>query len=259
LCGDRVQLDKTDDESWVVKSIEARKNVFVRADRQKRQQPVASNLDQVLIVIAPEPAPSKDLVERYLVAVHSLGIEPILVINKSELLSDSQRFDQAPFCRLDEYRRLGYEVLEVSCKQEPGVKPLAERLGGATSILVGQSGVGKSSLANQLIPDLDLQTGNLSRSTGKGTHTTTTTIMYSLPRGGRLVDSPGVWEYGLWNLPAIELAAGFPEFAPFSQECRFNDCHHHGEPGCAVADAAERGVVLPWRYQSYLRLLKQGG
>ena len=257
LCGDRVVLERADGESFVVTAIEKRKNVFVRADRQQRQQAVASNLDQVLIVIAPHPAPSKDLVERYLVAVHSLGIRPVLVVNKSELLDKTQRQDSAPFCRLEAYRNLGYAVVEISCREDPGVTPLSGFLDGAISILVGQSGVGKSSIVNRLIPDLDLQTGSLSHSTGKGTHTTTTTIMYSLPQGGRLVDSPGVWEYGLWSLSTDELAAGFPEFAPFVNQCRFNDCEHRSEPGCGVASAVEQDHILPWRYHSYLRLVQQ--
>jgi ribosome biogenesis GTPase len=117
--------------------------------------------------------------------------------------------------------------------------------------------VGKSSLANGLIPDLELQIGALSRTTGKGTHTTTTTIMYSLPGGGRLIDSPGVWEYGLWTLTADELAAGFPEIAPLHQTCRFGNCRHSGEPGCAVQAAVTSGQIHAWRYESYRRLLDQ--
>jgi len=257
LCGDVVDLQTQDDSSLLVCAIEPRRNVFVRADRQQRQQTVASNLDQVVIVIAPQPAPSKDLVERYLVAVHSLGIQPVLLVNKAELLSAQDRNSQAPFNRIDVYRKLGYVVTEASCAGPPGVEQLHLQLQGTTSILVGQSGVGKSSLANGLIPDLELQTGMLSRTTGKGTHTTTTTIMYSLPGGGRLIDSPGVWEYGLWTLTADELATGFPEIAPLHQTCRFGNCRHAGEPGCAVQAAVSAGQVQPWRYESYRRLLDQ--
>ncbi len=255
-CGDRVRLENTEQNTLVVAQIYPRRNEFARADRMQRKQVVATNLDRVLIVIAPQPAPSRDQAERYLVAVHSLGIEPVLVINKADLLSGEPPAD-TPFSRLDDYRRLGYAVVEVSCKGEPGVDGLQAYLQQATTILVGQSGVGKSSLANSLIPDLELQTGALSHSTGKGTHTTTTTIMYTLPSGGRLIDSPGVWEYGLWDMTADELAAGFIEFDPYRGQCRFHNCVHHTEPGCAVAAAAANGEILQWRYNSYLRLLQQ--
>ncbi len=119
--------------------------------------------------------------------------------------------------------------------------------------------MGKSSLVNALIPDLDLQTGALSRVTGKGVHTTTTTIMYSLPSGGKLIDSPGVWEYGLWEMSSVELENGFVEFAPWLDQCKFRDCRHAGEPGCAVAGAVTRGQISKWRYESYRRLLTQSG
>jgi ribosome biogenesis GTPase / thiamine phosphate phosphatase len=257
LCGDCVQLETLDDSSLLVTAIVPRRNVFVRADRQQRQQTIASNLDQVVIVIAPQPAPSKDLVERYLVAVHSLGIKPVLLVNKAELLAGLDRNTTAPFSRMELYRDLGYTVLEASCQGPPGVELLERQLAGSTSILVGQSGVGKSSLANCLIPDLGLQIGHLSRTTGKGTHTTTTTIMYTLPGGGRLVDSPGVWEYGLWTLTADELAAGFPEISVLHQTCRFGDCRHSSEPGCAVQAAVSAGQIHSWRYESYRRLLQQ--
>ncbi|WP_354695511.1 ribosome small subunit-dependent GTPase A [Elongatibacter sediminis] len=260
-CGDRVRLERAGADDWVVAEILPRRNEFVRGDGRQRRQVIACNLDQVLVVIAPEPRPSRDLVERYLVAVHSLGMQPVLVINKAELLDASAGLTDTaqspPFSRVAEYRRLGYTVVHTSTRAAPGTDALAPLLHGSTSILVGQSGVGKSSLVNRLIPDLDLQTGELSRATGKGTHTTTTTILYELPDGGALIDSPGVWEYGLWAMSARELAAGFPEFWPYVGQCRFNDCRHHGEPGCAVDAAMGEGAIPEWRLSAYRRLLEQ--
>jgi len=257
LCGDRVTVARADDTSLVVTAIHPRENEFVRAGPRGTRQAVAANLDQVVIVVAPRPEPSRDLLERYLVAVHSLCIRPLIVLNKAELL-DTARLDRdSPLRRLDEYRELGFEVLRTSCKGAPGISPLPPALAGSTSILVGQSGVGKSSLANALLPDLQLQTGELSQVTGKGTHTTTSTIMYTLPCGGRLIDSPGVWEYGLWEMSQAELAAGFMEFTPYAGDCRFNDCRHAGEPGCAIRAAAQSGAIRQWRYQAYCRLLEQ--
>ena len=257
FCGDRVELLPADDASWVVSAIEARDNVFTRAGARGQKQVIAANLDQVLIVIAPAPVPSRDLVERYLVAVHSLGIRPLVVLNKAELMTTEILAEDSPLARLDAYRELGYEIVRTSCKGEPGVNELAPVLENKTSILVGQSGVGKSSLVNALLPDHDLQTGELSRVTGKGTHTTTTTMMYTLPCGGRLIDSPGVWEYGLWEMDKRELLAGFPEFDDWTGQCRFNNCLHAGEPGCAVKTAADSGQIPPWRYAAYRRLLEQ--
>ncbi|MEE4216556.1 MAG: ribosome small subunit-dependent GTPase A [Xanthomonadales bacterium] len=258
VCGDRVLVSGSEsDESSVVSAILPRSNEFMRANAKQKKQIIAANLDQVMIVIAPEPEPSRDLVERYLVAVHSLGIEPVLVVNKSELLDPGRHDRSSSLGRLDEYAQLGYQVVKTSCKGLPGTDSLLPALQTKTSILVGQSGVGKSSLVNALLPDLELQTGALSRVTGKGTHTTTTTIMYTLPCSGRLIDSPGVWEYGLWQMEQRDLAAGFGEFSPYATSCRFNDCSHRGEPGCGVRKAAESGQVRAWRYASYLRLLEQ--
>lgn len=253
-CGDHVMVRADGGDAWVVDRILARRNEFMKADNRGRPQVVAANLDRVLVVIAPRPLPSRDLLDRYLVAVHSLGIEPVIVLNKSELLEPGQ---DDTLANLDEYARLGYTVIRTSCKQAPGVAPLAEQVESGTSILVGQSGVGKSSLAHQLLPDIDIQTGALSTTTGKGTHTTTTTILYTLPNGGRLIDSPGVWEYGLWKLDDADLAAGYPEFQPWIGGCRFNNCRHLSEPGCAVKDAVAAGRIVSWRYENYTRLLSQ--
>jgi len=257
LCGDRVEVEQADNNSMVAVAISPRRNEFVRGGPRGLKQAIAANLDQVLIVVAPVPQPSRDLLERYLVAVHSLGITPVIVLNKSELVATGQLPAGSPLHHLDDYAALGYPVLKTSCKTAPGVQALTSILEEQISILVGQSGVGKSSLANALLPDLALQTGELSRATGKGTHTTTSTVMYKLPCGGRLIDSPGVWEYGLWPMEQRELAAGFIEFEPFEAQCRFNDCHHAGEPGCAVQAAVAADRIRAWRLESYRRLLKE--
>ena len=261
VCGDQVAIASTADGDFVVTAIQPRRNQFARADGRQRMQVIAANLDHVLIVLSPSPAPSRDLLERYLVAVHSLGIDPVIVINKEDLMAAENAWSEPPFSRLDDYRALGYPVVKASCKTKPGVDTLANLIAGKTSILVGQSGVGKSSLVNRLVPDLDVQTGALSRATGKGRHTTTTTMMYTLPLpadgGGHLIDSPGVWEYGLWELDDRELERGFTEFREFLGHCRFNNCAHDSEPGCAVKSAVESGQIRTWRHEAYRRLLAQ--
>jgi len=260
-CGDRVLVGRADDESLVVDSIFPRRNVFVRADERQRQHTIAANLDQVLIVVAAKPLPSRDLMERYLLAVHSLGIKPIIVVNKVdlELAADESAAGAQVLAHMPEYEALGYTVIRTSCKTQPGIRGLTEVLKDRTSILVGQSGVGKSSLINQLLPDLKIQTGALSTSTGKGTHTTTSTMLYQLTDGGFLIDSPGVWEYGIWKLDKQELADGFIEFGPWLGQCRFNNCVHATEPDCSIKQAVAEGHIRDWRYRSYLRLLEQNG
>lgn len=255
FCGDRVTIAPTAD-GWVVDEILPRRNAFKRADARGRAQIIAANLDRVVITLAVEPLPSRDLLDRYLVAVHSLDLEPVIVLNKVELLSADEPPPE-PLGHLAHYEDLGYSVVRTSCKGAPGVAALEPAVRGYTSILVGQSGVGKSSLIAQLVPDREIQTGALSRVTGKGTHTTTTTILYDLPGGGHLVDSPGVWEYGLWEVDPDTIAAGFREFRPWLGACRFNDCRHDSEPGCAIKRAVEDGDIASWRHENYLRLLAQ--
>ena len=258
-CGDRVEVAEADGDSLVVEVILPRKNNFVRADDRGRQQVIAANLDQVLIVVATRPLPSRDLMERYLLAVHSLGIEPVIVYNKTDLAvtADETAAGARVLAHMPDYEALGYTVIKTSCKTEPGIAGLHGLLRNRTSILVGQSGVGKSSLINQLLPDMDIQTGALSTATGKGTHTTTSTMLYEIPGGGYLIDSPGVWEFGIWKLDNQQLESGFIEFKPWLGQCRFNNCIHATEPGCAVKQAVDQGRIRDWRYQSYLRLLEQ--
>ena len=260
-CGDRVMVARADEASLVVEAVLPRRNYFVRTDERQRRNIIAANLDQVLIVVATRPLPSRDLMERYLLAVHSLGIEPVIVYNKTdlELAPDETANGVQVLAHMPDYEALGYTVIRTSCKTAPGIAGLQSILKDKTSILVGQSGVGKSSLINQLIPDLQIQTGELSNATGKGTHTTTSTILYQLTDGGYLIDSPGVWEYGIWKFEDREIASGFIEFEPWLGHCRFNNCLHASEPACAIKQAVADGSIRDWRYQSYLRLLEQNG
>ncbi len=259
VCGDRVMVGHSDDDTLVAEAILPRRNNFVRADERQRKHIVAANLDQVVIVIAARPLPSRDLVERYLLATHSLGIEPVIVLNKTDLNPATNKTAAGAdvLAHLHHYQTLGYKVVHTSCKTGPGIGELEPVLRHQTSILAGQSGVGKSSLVNQLLPDLKIQIGALSDATGKGTHTTTTTTLYQCTGGGFLIDSPGVWEYGIWELEQDELETGFIEFRPFLGDCRFNNCVHNSEPGCSVKRAVDEGKIAKWRYHSYLRLLKQ--
>jgi len=259
FCGDRVLVAQADDASLVVDKILPRENNFVRTDDRQRKHIIAANLDQVLIVVATRPLPSRDLMERYLLAAHSLGIEPVIVYNKTDLqvAADETANGVQVLGHMPDYEALGYNVIRTSCKSAPGISGLQPVLKDKTSILAGQSGVGKSSLINQIIPDQHIQTGELSNATGKGIHTTTSTIMYQLTDGGYLVDSPGVWEYGLWKLDSAEIATGFIEFEPWLGRCHFNNCLHASEPGCAIKQAVADGFILDWRFQSYLRLLEQ--
>ncbi|NKI34077.1 ribosome small subunit-dependent GTPase A [Wenzhouxiangella sp. XN79A] len=243
LAGDLVRVD----DQGAVAEILPRSNTFGRGTAQGRFQPIAANLDTLLIVIAPEPAPSEDLLHRYLAAARMQGVDPVVIINKADLPIP----DAPPFSDLAE---LDLERFLTRAAQPAELGGLPERLTRGIHLLAGQSGVGKSSLANALLPALELHTGHLSRSTGKGRHTTTSAQLHPLPAGGWLVDTPGVWEYGLWAMPVDELARGFPEFDS-TGPCRFRNCHHDHEPGCAVREAAEAGRVPASRYRAWLRLL----
>jgi ribosome biogenesis GTPase len=254
--GDRVTWEPVGIQEGVIDAIEPRRTVLERADRANRLRPLAANIDQIVIVAAPQPAHDSFLIDRYLVAAELSGATPLLVCNKSDLLGHPSA---APADKLHEYAVIGYTVLMTSARDNTGIEELARALINRTGILVGQSGVGKSSLIQRLLPQLDIQIGKLSAASGQGTHTTTRTTLYHLPHGGDLIDSPGVRDFRLGDTGPAELALGFREFRPYLASCRFPDCRHLSEPGCAVKAAQRGGAISERRMASYRELMSRNG
>ncbi|WP_018948702.1 ribosome small subunit-dependent GTPase A [Thioalkalivibrio sp. ALMg11] len=246
-CGDLVELDATGDE--VARQLD-RNNVLVRRDGFGRRKVIAANIDCVWIVIAPEPAPSRNLIDRFLVAILNLPARPRLLINKQ---------DEGPAARpewLDAYRQLDLDPLFVSAKSGFGLDDLAAAAAGQTNILVGQSGVGKSSLVAALLDQYGIvdaiapTTGDLAAS-GEGRHTTVTAQWFPLANGGAWIDSPGVRDFTP-EIPSLDtLQRGFPDIAELGDHCRFRDCRHQSEPGCAVLTAIEAGELPAPRLQAW--------
>ena len=237
----------------VVVAVEPRQSELARPDQYKEMKIVAANIDRILIVIAPLPRPHTQLVDRYLVAAETLGITPAIIINKADLITTE---NQATIDRFTElYQGLNYEVISASTQSGRGLDRLTQLLASHTSIFVGQSGVGKSSLINMLIPDLNLQVGALSIANQKGTHTTTTAQLFHFPRGGHLIDSPGIREFGLWHMNEQQILEGFVEFRPFIGHCKFRDCRHQKEPGCAIRQAHRDGHISDYRMSSFEALI----
>jgi ribosome biogenesis GTPase len=221
------------------------------------EQVIVANLDQVAPVFAAaDPAPKWNLLDRYLVVAESLGLPALVCITKLDLVLDAQgRLDPELEEVVADYRRIGYPVVLASAVTGAGLDELREALRGRLSVFLGKSGVGKTSLLNALQPGLGLRVREVSQVTGKGRHTTTHLEMFPLEIGGSIVDTPGVREFGLWEVDGAEMAHFFPEMRPFLGRCRFGmGCAHDDEPGCAVRRAVMEGQISPRRYQSYLRL-----
>jgi ribosome biogenesis GTPase len=249
VTGDRVIWCEGEPTGVVVAQLD-RESVLCRPDSQGNLKPVAANIDQIIIVLAPLPEPHANLIDRYLVAAETVGIEPVILLNKTDLLADhGEKIDEL----LAIYPTLGYRVLRTSIKG--GLEELHGALSERTSVFVGQSGVGKSSLVNVLLPEADLRVGALSENTQKGTHTTTTAQLFHLTYGGSLIDSPGIREFGLWHMSKQQVEEGFREFRPFLGTCKFRDCQHQQEPGCAILGAAESGQIGERRLDSYRRIV----
>ena len=256
VCGDAVEWLQTGDSSGVIETLQPRRTVLYRADGNDSQRPLVANIDQLIVEAALQPALDYFLIDKYCIAAELAQTKPLIVINKADLLEDKDRARIVSL--IDEYRNIGYTTLLTSALMNTGIDAFADSLAGKTSILVGQSGVGKSSLIKRLLPDRDIAVGKLSEASGLGKHTTTATTLYHLPQGGHLIDSPGVRDFHLGKVAAGELGNGFPEFHPYLGQCRFNDCRHLSEPGCAIHAALAEGAILERRMQSYRRLMLPG-
>jgi ribosome biogenesis GTPase len=232
-----------------------RDSVLQRATFSGEEKPLAANITQMVIVLAPQPEPSEYLVDQYLVAAEKIGLDVIITINKSDLLTAEQK--QQLHQRFAGYEAIGYQLVFISSRLEQGLTPLTDLLKQQTSILVGQSGVGKSSLTNALIPDLDLQTRKLSDRKQSGQHTTSASTLYHLPAGGNLIDSPGVRSFRLGQVDIATLENGFRDLRAYFGHCRFSNCSHTSEPGCALLEAIEQGRINPQRLENFLHLKKE--
>lgn len=235
-----------------------RSSELKRPDNYGNLKPVAANIGRLFIVIAPAPEPHAILIDRYLVAASAVDIDPVILLNKADLLDNHHDLAARIDRLLEPYIELGYPVVRASANTGE-LEELMCALTGYTSVFVGQSGVGKSSLVNALLPDADLRVGALSEYSGKGTHTTTTAVLSHLPGGGALIDSPGIREFGLWHLTLEEVGEGFREMLPYLGHCRFSNCSHLHEPGCAIIDALAAGDIRQERLDSYRRIIAELG
>jgi ribosome biogenesis GTPase / thiamine phosphate phosphatase len=247
--GDKVLWTQSAPDQGRIETILPRRSLLSRPSRNDKVRPVAANLDAVFVVFAVEPTCDFLLVDQYLAICENSNIDAVLVLNKSDL-PITESIEQ----ELQTYSNLGYSLYRVSAKNKTGLGELKQALKNQVSILTGQSGVGKSSLTNAIIPDKELKTNTISATTKHGRHTTTAATLYHLPDGGDLIDSPGVAIFGLAELSETDLAHGYREFQALLGQCQFNDCSHVLDKGCAVRAAVENGSISTTRYQRFLKL-----
>lgn len=255
--GDHVQLTPTSPDQAVIDRIDERKTLLYRSDQYKSKL-LAANLTQLFIVVATEPGFADDLISRSLVAADAAGIEARLILNKTDVVEALEKTR----ARLQPYAALGYPVHEVSARAAPehAVATLVPLLAGQSSILIGQSGMGKSSLINLLVPDADIAVREISAALDTGKHTTTFTRLYQMPQlgtGTSIIDSPGFQEFGLYHLSEGMLERAFREFQPYLGGCKFYNCRHLIEPSCAVLAAVAEGKIARMRHTLYGQLLHE--
>ncbi|HEY1227360.1 MAG TPA: ribosome small subunit-dependent GTPase A [Ramlibacter sp.] len=252
--GDIVHLKQTSEDQAVIEKIDERKTLLYRSDQYKSKL-LAANVTRLFIVVATEPSFADDLVSRALVACEAAGVQAHLILNKTDVEAQLPRARE----RVKVYADLGYPVHEVSAKAHPEqtVAVLRPLLAGHSSILIGQSGMGKSSLVNLLVPQADAAVREISEALDTGKHTTTFTRLYKLPGGGTLIDSPGFQEFGLYHLTEGMLERAFVEFGPFLGACKFYNCRHLAEPQCSVLQAVDDGKIARMRHDLYKQLVHE--
>lgn len=256
--GDEVEIEPENEveKTATITGIADRRNYITRQSPGRKHQHhiVAANIDQVLLMATlREPRTSRGFIDRFLVAAEAFHIPAILVFNKTDVYRAKEK------AMLDEiervYTSIGYRVAAMSLKNMEGVNEVKEILRNRTTLLSGHSGVGKSSFINHIFPELDLKTSEVSDWSGKGMHTTTFAEMYDLPFGGKIIDTPGIREFGLVDITRQELSHYFPEMRSRLNDCQYNNCLHYNEPNCAVKDGVNEGAVTEERYISYLNIL----
>jgi ribosome biogenesis GTPase len=253
VCGDEVRWrpGRHEGDDAVITGILPRRNALERPNLRGRNEVLAANLTQIVVLVAPAPAPDPFLVDRYLAQAALMGCRGIVARSKADLPAPPDLT-----AALAEWREAGIQVLEVTAREGAGLEALRDALRGEISILVGQSGAGKSSLLNALVPTLELATGALSESSGEGRHTTTAAVLHRLDGDAHVVDSPGVRDYAPGLVAPRRVAEGYREIAALAPQCRFADCMHLKEPDCAVRAAVAAGHVAARRYESYRRLVR---
>ncbi|SIT92276.1 ribosome small subunit-dependent GTPase A [Pontibacter indicus] len=256
--GDRVEFDveTTGEDTAVIHKIEDRENYIIRKSTHKAEHAhiIAANLDQALLIATlVSPRTSFGFIDRFLVTAEAYGIPTVIVYNKTDLYDEEMQEYQRQIAYL--YERIGYKVMGVSAHANQGIDELKELLHGKTTLFSGHSGVGKSTLINLIVPDLDLKTSEISDFSDKGVHTTTFAEMFEIDPETFIIDTPGIKELGIVDIPKQELGHFFPEMRERLNQCRFNNCTHFNEPGCAVVDAVRKNEIALTRYESYLSML----
>lgn len=248
-CGDWVDIQLTADTQGVIEEIHPRSSLLYRSSAY-RSKMLAANATQAVIVLATVPSFYEELLNRCLIAAEAADIKPLIVLNKCDVGDSANALEQ-----LKLYSTLGYMVQPLSAKQD--ISPLASRLRGHTNILVGQSGMGKSTIVNALLPDKSVRTQEVSEVLDSGKHTTTAAHLYHIDKDTQLIDSPGMQEFGLYHLDIEDLEHAFVEFRPFLGKCRFANCRHLKEPDCAIAQAVEAHEISPLRLEYYQTLAEE--